>query len=230
MYFCSMNFVFPYKKRTSDFEMIQAIRWIRMSFPKAKVFTIGDIVPGAENIPCKQYNNIRGVDVTNKILTFANTIGGKFIYMNDDFFVTAKLRADIPIYNGDLIINPDHPTHYQIAVKNTIDLLQYYGHSIKNFETHSPVLMDSKKLIKTFDQLNWKEDNHFIKSIYLNFNPPKESRSGTNLKLAKCDIPKAELFLRDYGCFSTGDGFLNSIGSTWIKNLTLILERPPCFE
>ena len=230
MYFCSMNFVFPYKKRTSDFEMIQSIRWIRMSFPKANIFTIGDIVPGAENIPCKQYNNIRGVDVTNKILTFANTIGGKFIYMNDDFFVTAKLRADVPIFNGDLAINDIHPTHYQIAAKNTIDFLEYFGHPIKNFETHSPVLMDSKKLIKTFDQLNWKEDNHFIKSIYLNFNPPKETQSGTNLKLSKCDISKAEQFLRDYGCFSTGDGFLNSIGSTWIKNLTLILEAPPCFE
>jgi hypothetical protein len=72
-----MNFVFPYKKRTSDFEMIQSIRWIRMSFPKAKVFTIGDIVPGAENIPCKQFNNIRGVDVTNRILTFANQVGGE---------------------------------------------------------------------------------------------------------------------------------------------------------
>jgi len=78
--------------------------------------------------------------------------------------------------------------------------------------------------------MNWKEDNHFIKSIYLNVNQPKELRAGTNLKLSNCDIPKAEQFLRDYGCFSTGDAFINSVGSTWIKNLTLILERPPCFE
>lgn len=225
-----MNFVFPYKKRTSDFELIQSIRWIRMSFPLAKVFTIGDEIEGVQNIPCLIFSRIRGVDVTNKILTFANTIGGQFIYMNDDFFISPKLRADVPIYNGEIIINPKHPSHYQIACKNTIEFLNHFGHSIYNFETHSPVLIDSKKLIKTFDQLNWQSDNHFIKSIYLNVNQPKEIQPGTNLKLAKCDIPKAEQFLRDYGCFSTGDGFLNSTGSTWIKNLTLILEAPPCFE
>ena len=121
MYFCSMTFVFPYKKRTSDFELIQSIRWIRMSFPLAKIFTIGDEIDGVQNIPCKVFSNIRGVDVTNKILTFANEIGGKFIYMNDDFFVTPKLRADVPIYNGELIINPKHPGHYQIACKNSIE-------------------------------------------------------------------------------------------------------------
>jgi hypothetical protein len=96
MYFCSMTFVFPYKKRTSDFELIQSIRWIRMSFPLAKIFTIGDEIDGVQNIPCPVFSNIRGVDVTNKILTFANQIGGKFIYMNDDFFVTPKLRAELP--------------------------------------------------------------------------------------------------------------------------------------
>lgn len=230
MYFCSMTFVFPYKKRTSDFELIQSIRWIRMSFPLANVFTIGDEIDGAQNIPCKVFSNIRGVDVTNKMLTFAREHGGKFIYMNDDFFVTPKLRADVPIYNGEIIVNPKHPSHYQIACKNTLEFLNHFGHSIYNFETHSPVLMDSKKLIKTFDKVNWQSDNHFIKSIYLNVNPPKNIRPGTNLKLSSGDIAKAESFLRDYGCFSSSDEFINSAGGHWIKNLTFVLERPPCFE
>jgi hypothetical protein len=108
--------------------------------------------------------------------------------------------------------------------------LKHFGHSIYNFETHSPVLMDSKKLIKTFDKVNWQSDNHFIKSIYLNVNAPKKIRPGTNLKLSSGDIAKAELFLRDYGCFSSSDEFINSAGGHWIKNLTFVLERPPCFE
>ena len=225
-----MNFVFPYKKRTSDFELIQSIRWIRMSFPLAKIFTIGDEIEGAKNIPCPVFSNIRGVDVTNKMLTFAREHGGKFIYMNDDFFVTPKLRADVPIYNGEIIVNPKHPSHYQIACKNTIEYLKHFGHPTLNFETHSPVLMDSKKLIKTFDKVNWQSDNHFIKSIYLNVNRPKNIRFGTNLKISSGDIAKAESFLRDYGCFSSSDEFINSAGGQWIKNLTLILERRPCFE
>jgi len=92
------------------------------------------------------------------------------------------------------------------------------------------VLMDSKKLIKTFNKVNWQSDNHFIKSIYLNYNLPKKIRPGTNLKLPIGDIAKAELFLRDYGCFSSSDEFINSAGGLWIKNLTFVLERPPCFE
>jgi hypothetical protein len=230
MYFCSMNFVFPYKKRTSDFELIQSIRWIRMSFPMAKIFTIGDEIEGVQNIPCPVFSMIRGVDVTNKILTFANQIGGEFIYMNDDFFISPKLRANVPIYNGKLIINPIHPSHYQIACKNSIEFLEYNGNCIYNFETHSPILIDSKKLIKTFDKINWQSDNHFIKSIYLNVNQPKTIRPGTNLKLSSGDIAKAESFLRDYGCFSSSDEFINSAGGHWIKNLTLILERQPYFE
>jgi hypothetical protein len=50
-------------------------------------------VDGALNIPCTQYNNIRGIDVTNRILTFAKTIGGEFIYMNDDFYISEKLES-----------------------------------------------------------------------------------------------------------------------------------------
>lgn len=225
MYFCSMNFVFPYKKRTSDFELIQSIRWIRMSFPLAKVFTIGDEIDGVQNIPCPVFSRIRGVDVTNKILTFANTIGGQFIYMNDDFFISPKLRANIPIYNGEIIINPKHPSHYQIACKNTLEFLNHFGHSIYNFETHSPVLMNSKKLIKTFDKVNWQSDNHFIKSIYLNTNLPKNIQPGTNLKIPIGDIKKAETFLRQFGCFSSSDDFINSAGGLWIKNLTFVAQK-----
>lgn len=224
-----MIFAFPYKKRTTNFELIHSIRFIRMSFPDAKIFTIGDQIDDVDNIPCKVFSNIRGVDVTNKMLTFAREHGGKFIYMNDDFFVTPKFNPDQPIFNGQLKINPVHPAHYQIACKNTIQFLEHYGHPTFNFETHSPVLMDSKKLLKTFDKVNWQKDNHFIKSIYLNVNPPRKKQSGTNLKIAKDDIAKAELFLRQYGCFSSSDEFINSAGGHWIKNLTLILEPPPYF-
>ena len=219
MYFCSMNFVYPFRKGRDFFDIQQSIRFIRMSFPEASITTVGDKVEGIDNIPCPQLNNIRGADVTNKILTFARQRGGSFIYMNDDFFVAPNLRADIPIHSGQLKIVNEHPSHYKIAVKNTIELLKKYDLPTYNFETHTPVLMDSAKLIATFDDLDWKNHNHFIKSIYLNYNLPATTREGSNVKLHLDNIPKASEFLRTFGCFSTNETFLTPRGRSWITNL-----------
>jgi hypothetical protein len=195
-----------------------------MSFPEAHIVTVGDKVATIDNIPCPQLNNIRGADVTNKMLTFARERGGEFIYMNDDFYITPKLRADIPIHSGQLEIVGQHPSHYKQAMFNTIEFLKYYDRPLWNFETHSPVLIDSDKLLATFELLEWQKHNHFIKSIYLNMNLPELIRKGHNVKLHKDNIPKAEELLRTYGCFSTNETFLTPRGKSWIKNLSWILE------
>jgi hypothetical protein len=195
-----------------------------MSFPEAHIVTVGDKVATIDNIPCPQLNNIRGADVTNKMLTFARERGGEFIYMNDDFYITPKLRADIPIHSGQLEIVEQHPSHYKQAMFNTIEFLKYYDRPLWNFETHSPVLIDSHKLLATFELLEWQKHNHFIKSIYLNMNLPELIRKGHNVKLHKDNIPKAEELLRTYGCFSTNETFLTPRGKSWIKNLSWILE------
>jgi hypothetical protein len=195
-----------------------------MSFPEAHIVTVGDKVATIDNIPCPQLNNIRGADVTNKMLTFARERGGEFIYMNDDFYITPKLRADIPIHSGQLEIVEQHPSHYKQAMFNTIEFLKYYDRPLWNFETHSPVLIDSDKLLATFELLEWQKHNHFIKSIYLNMNLPELIRKGHNVKLHKDNIPKAQELLRTYGCFSTNETFLTPRGKSWIKNLSWILE------
>jgi hypothetical protein len=100
------------------------------------------------------------------MLTFARERGGEFIYMNDDFYITPKLRADIPIHIGEFELNPRHPSHYREAMFNTIEFLKYYNRPLWNFETHSPVLMDSDKLLEIFELIEWQRYNHFIKSIY----------------------------------------------------------------
>lgn len=219
-----MTFVFPYRRGRDDFDIQQSIRFIRMSFPEADIVTVGDKVATIDNIPCPQFNNIRGADVTNKMLTFARQRGGQFIYMNDDFFVTPKLRADIPIHSGELEIIAKHPSHYREAMFNTIQFLKYYDRPLWNFETHSPVLIDSEKLIATFELIEWQKYNHFIKSIYLNMNLPEYIRKGVNVKLHHDNIPKAEELLRTYGCLSTNETFYTTRGRSWIKNLFWIPE------
>ena len=84
-----MIFVYPYHSRAeSDFEIKQSISFLKKVYPDAEIWTVGKAVPGINNLPCTQHNNIRGCDVTNRILTFAKKVGGEFIYMNKDFFIT----------------------------------------------------------------------------------------------------------------------------------------------
>jgi len=216
MYLCSMVFVYPYKKTVDDFEIIQSMAWIRKVYPDATIYTIGDAVPGALNIPCSQFNNIRGVDVTNRILTFARAIGGQFIYMNDDFYISSNWSPDKLYFKGNLTINPNHPEHYQEAARNTSEFLMHNKMTIYNYECHQPVLMDSSKLLRLFDDINWQDGNHFIKSIYLNVYKCK-SQPGDNVKIHNINIPKAIEFLDLYGCFSIGDGFLTKDGAQFLK-------------
>jgi hypothetical protein len=215
-----MIFVYPYIKTDFDFDIKHSMRYASLYFKDAVFYTIGDQIDGAKNIPCSKFNNIRGCDVTNKMLIFAKTIGGDFIYMNDDFYVNDRFKFNEPMCKGYLQVNPMHPPHYQTASKNTLEFLKYNNLKTLNFETHSPIIINSKKLIELFDSINWQEDNHFIKSLYLNYYPPESYTRGNNVKIREPNILKAEQFLHEYGCFSTGDEFLSNNGAEFIKMMS----------
>lgn len=212
-----MIFVYPYHSKSySDFEINQSIRWIQLTYPDAEIWTIGKAVDGVNNLPCTQHNNIRGCDVTNRILTFAKNIGGDFIYMNKDFYITKIWQSHVAINMGSIIVNPEHPPHTQIAQQNTLEFLKHNNFTAYNFETHTPVMMNSQKLIDLFDNINWQNDNHFIKSIYCNvYKVP--SKEGFNCKISTPSIAKAQELIALQGCFSTGDAFWNNTCSDWIK-------------
>jgi hypothetical protein len=212
-----MIFVYPYhSKAQSDFEITQSIRLVKLVYPDAEIWTIGKAIDGVNNLPCNQHNNIRGCDVTNRILTFAKKIGGDFIYMNKDFFITKSWQPHVAINMGSIIVNPDHPPHTQIAQQNTLEFLKHNNFTAYNYETHTPVMMNSKKLIDLFDNINWQNDNHFIKSIYCNvYKVP--SKEGFNCKVSVPNIDKVKELIILQGCFSTGDAFWNVSRTEWFK-------------
>lgn len=212
-----MIFVYPYHSKSySDFEINQSIRWIKLTYPDAEIWTVGKAVDGVNNLPCTQHNNIRGCDVTNRILTFAKNIGGDFIYMNKDFYITKIWQSHVAINMGSIMVNPEHPPHTQVAQQNTLEFLKHNNFTAYNFETHTPVMMNSQKLIDLFDNINWQNDNHFIKSIYCNvYKVP--SKEGFNCKISTPSIAKAQELIALQGCFSTGDAFWNNTCSDWIK-------------
>jgi hypothetical protein len=99
-----------------------------------------------------------------------------------------------------LQVNANHLTHYQEAARNTAEFLMHNKFTIHNFECHQPVKMSSEKLIKLFNEINWQDGNHFIKSIYLNVYKCN-AVPGDNVKLHLPDVIKASDFLKNYGCF-----------------------------
>lgn len=186
--------------------------------PNAFIFTIGDRVSGAENIKHKKTLYHRGCDVTDKILLYAQEFGGDFIYMNDDFFITKNFNPYRSIFNGHLAVNSSHAPHYQQACINTKQFLEFNTFNTLNYECHQPMLFNSFNLIELFNAIEWKNHNHFIKSLYANvYDIP--SREGTNLKLNESKIKTASQFLKDFGCFSIGDGFKNKLGVDFLNKL-----------
>ena len=104
-----MVFVYPYNNRTDQhFEILQSIALVKAVYPGAVIYTVGKEVPGILCLKLDQYNNIRGCDVTNKMLHFARTIGGDFIYMNKDFFITKNWQSYVSIHAGPIVIILKH--------------------------------------------------------------------------------------------------------------------------
>lgn len=212
-----MVFVYPYNNRTDQhFEILQSIALVKAVYPDAVIYTVGKQVPGILCLPLSQFNNIRGCDVTNKILHFARTIGGDFIYMNKDFYITKDWQNDKAIYCGHITVRKDHPPTSTIAQNNTLSFLKYHNYTAYNFETHTPALFNSQKLLDLFDNINWQNDNHFIKSLYCNYYAV-EKKAGINSKVSSPSVEKALEFIKINGCFSTGDNFWNQMTLSWFK-------------
>jgi hypothetical protein len=77
--------------------------------------------------------------------------------------------------------------------------------------------MNSAKLIKLFDQINWQDGNHFIKSIYLNVYKCN-SQPGENVKVAQARCNKSIRIPENiWMLFSTGEAFLSKAGVEFLK-------------
>jgi hypothetical protein len=212
-----MKFIYPYLKTADNWDIIRSIEWIKSAFPDADIYTIGDAVPGADNIPHKKIYKHRGADVADKLLTYSRLFDGLSIYMNADFYINKRFNPYINIYQGEIIRDPNHSLAYQEACINTAEFLDYHGFTKHNFECHQPFMFDSKLLIQLLDSIVWNECNLFIKSLYLNVYKA-DCIPGENLKIGRPDILKANELLYKYGSFSISQDFKTKKGAEFLLN------------
>lgn len=213
-----MNFVYPYLRSGDDWDILRSIEWIRKAFPDATIYTVGDRVPGAKNIPHKKKYKHRGADVADKLLTYSREIPGESVYMNDDFYINTGFNPHINIYRGEITRDTKHSLAYQEACLNTGHFLHYHGLTKLNFELHQPFMFKSQEMIQLLDSIIWQNCNLFIKSLYLNVYKV-DCIEGENLKLGKPDILKANMLLHQYGAFSTSQEFKTKKGCEYLLSM-----------
>jgi len=215
-----MIFIYPYKRKDNDFLIQHSIKCVLKHYPDARCITVGDEVEGVENFPFKDSNIHKGANVTNKCLYVAQFFE-EFIYMNDDFFINDKFDFSVFSCSEEVLERKEGKASiaWQVATDNTKHWLEHNDFPVWSYECHQPIKINSKRLNQTFERIDWKNNEHFLKSIYCNVNPSEYVHLIPNVKLIKPDIKKAERYLNEYGCFSVGQGFMTESGVNFIKQL-----------
>ena len=217
-----MTFIYPYKRKDNDFLIQHSIKCVLKYYPEARCITVGDEVEGIENIPFKDSLKIKGSNVTAKCL-YVGQFFDEFVYMNDDFFINERFDFDTPCHSLERLERKEGKASiaWQVSVDNTLHWLEHNNLSAYSYECHQPILFNSAKLFQTMEQIDWKNNEHFVKSLYGNGNHTgDEFKAIENVKLIKPDIKKANLCLTMYGCFSVGQGFMTEAGANFIKQLS----------
>jgi hypothetical protein len=168
----------------------------------------------------KDSNKIRGANVTAKMLEAASMFD-EFIYMNDDFFINERFDFDTVSGSIENLERKEGKASiaWNQAVDNTKHFLEHNRRPIRSYECHQPIKINSDKLIETMSRIDWKNHDHFIKSLYCNMNPSIKVKPIENVKLIQPNIKEANKYLTMYGCLSVGNGFLNDATRKLIKNL-----------
>lgn len=217
-----MIFVYPYKKKDSDFCITHSIKLIRYHYPQAFIVTVGDSCGYEDqNIPFKDSYKVRGCNVTAKLLEASNFFE-RFVFMNDDFFINDRFDLKRVYGSFENLERKDRASfEWNESVENTKMFLEYYGYkSTMSYECHQPVVLESFKLQTLFNKIEWEEIPHFVKSLYFNVYKPDFVKPMENTKLIKFNKKKANALLDMYGCLSIGGDFLTVSGIDYIKKLT----------
>lgn len=170
-------------------------------------------LPWPDNHICKERNIMEKIAYACGHPDLSRT----FLHVNDDHFALAHTRAgDIPNYCGGPLdtlakgINPKN--HWRDALINTYKALQDRGHTIHNFDIHTPILLDKVNYLDAMDQYDWRGTHRgfVVKSLYGNTMALTPTRI-TDVKLnTRYLLPEVVELLRGRPWFSIGNGALSN--------------------
>lgn len=175
-----------------------------VNLPHQRVFFVGgkpDWIRGIHHIPTEQ-RGTKWENARKNIRAIADSpdISDKFILMNDDFFILRPVEKPALYNRGPLEtkLNEKRPlnTYWQRG-ENTLKALKEYGVAIPLcFETHTPVVMEKRRLRIYFAQ-DLIKDDQFLRSMYFNLTEEKS--------LFRIDCKYGDLINPPKDYFSTTD-------------------------
>ena len=207
------NFVWIFKK-SPEFELRHSVRLVRKFYPDADCWVIGDKpkqVIMDKHIPYKaDLTKLRSTRVVEMLKLACDNVD-EFILMYDDIFINKSFDLD-KYYYKDELYNRSRGHGYQKCISNVHDFLLYHNKPILNYECHQPQKFNSKQLLDVIDM-----NECVLKSLYANYYELGGEKI-INLKTRGNVRKKAEMYWKEYGCFSTGDE-MPSVLRTYIESL-----------
>lgn len=125
-----------------------------------------------EYIPIKEADGNKEYRIAMKIYEACKHIKGNFVFMNDDFFFLRPTSfVNFPNYIKGELKQLSNPQHYQKALHDTYQYLTELGHTIHNFDCHTPIIYNSQKfqsLLPNFEKSRLASNGLVVKSLYGN--------------------------------------------------------------
>ena len=119
-----------------------------------------------------KFNHERNIYEKIKFACNLSEVSERFLFMNDDHFLTADTdAATYPYYYrftlDEKITARTRPDAYAISMRNTRDLLPPGRRNY--FDIHAPIMYRKEEFIRVNSQVNWnKPMGYVIKSLYCN--------------------------------------------------------------
>ena len=156
----SYDIVYFVKEEKTNEELRFSLRSIERNFPHAKVWFYGCAPEGIKPdklVRFVQANEEKYSNVgTMMTMAFDNKeISENFWIFNDDFFIMKPIKDYKPYYDGDLyryIVtvennNDEQVSRYTHILRSTAKLLEENGLQTRNYETHTPLLVNREKAL-----------------------------------------------------------------------------------
>lgn len=178
-----MDIVYTLDKKCDGEELRYSLRSL-VNMPHDKVFVVGACPRWLKNvihIPTEQTGTKwQNVPRNLRAVCQDERVSANFIYMNDDFFVTDKVKTpgkELNLYNDTLQAlierakkNGHDNTPYIRGAWETNEFIKWLGvPEPKSYELHTPMVFNKKKLAKMFELKGvWDIDVLHYRSLYGN--------------------------------------------------------------
>lgn len=164
------------------------------------------------------------INIMEKMDIACQVVGGEFLFMNDDYFLTKPVEEFPACYKNTLeeAIKKNKGNEYSYHLMETLAQLQAKGLPTKNFDVHSPMLVNSELMMKVIESFDWnKRYGPTLKSIYFNY----YYHYFTGVLKPDCKLaikrfePQILRMIENDNCFSIADRAINKSLSNVMNQL-----------